>query len=60
MQHFTSFRVGDIVKFKEDYYLLLEFKRNTEDGWDLFSAIYLNTGKIDWWAFSEQAFTKVA
>ena len=61
MQHSTNFRVGDIVKFKEDYYLLLRFERPTKDGvWDQFTAIYLNTGKTGSWSFSDMAFTKVA
>jgi len=61
MQHSTNFRVGDIVKFKEDYYLLLRLERSTPElDWDIFTAIYLNTGKIGSWSFSEMAFTKVA
>ena len=61
MQPCTNFCVGDIVKFKEDYYLLLRFERSTKDGvWDQYTAIYLNTGKIASWSFSDMAFTKVA
>jgi hypothetical protein len=61
MQHSTSFKAGDIVKYKEQYYLLLSFECSTKDGvWDRFTALYLNTGKISMWSFSEIAFTKVA
>jgi hypothetical protein len=59
MPRCTNFEVGDIVKFKKDYYLLLEYMSSGRT-FDLFLALYLNNGKISEWTFSNEAFEKVA
>jgi hypothetical protein len=59
MQRSTNFEVGDIVAFKKDYYLLLQYISSGET-FDVFKSVLLRNGKIDCWVFSNKTHEKVA
>jgi hypothetical protein len=59
MQRSTNFCEGDIVVFKGDYYLLLEYASSGEH-FDVFKSLLLRNSKVDFWVFSNKTHKKVA